>query len=279
MSSLPECEALNCFTRKALAALWNNDLLCDPLACKKKKKIKKSTPLVIQLGEGWMTAAYQHNAMNPHLQPNYCCQKVQLWQLLSRCRRQRCEESWHGLVFPMKATSSSQPFNFSHCINHQYLLFQSVYPFLSLVFVSLSPSFLSFFQSLFLPPSYLFVLSPASLLQLRASDYTPLNSPHKYLLVSFYIVYSGFWLNIQWCVCMCVYFSVHHQPRHDDKIISLEMISLFFLFDSSLTIAQVNPQLCDELIRCVCEFRTRLLCGPGLWLFSRLALKQEWGTG
>lgn len=157
-------------------------------------------------------------------------------------------------------------------------------------FPTLSRSLLLLYPSLSLPPSYLFVQSSASLQQLCAGDYMPLNSLHKQLLVYCPAVYWCFGLNIQWPVCVCICFTVHHQRRHEDKIERLEIV-FDFLFFHPLCLPSLI-QLLKSTRSCVMSWLnvclrvhtlligTRLSCRTGgLWLFSVLALTRQWEVG
>lgn len=147
----------------------------------------------------------------------------------SRCCRQRCEESWRRLAFCNKMIGKPPPgwltFYFSPYANQQYFIFQSVRWFIALICATVSPSRLS----IFIIPSYLFVLSPPSLQQLCTRDYMPLSSQHKQLLVVLQFIGASEWVyNAAYSVSLLTSIQgwrKHHTAR------KLCLISLFSPFD------------------------------------------------
>lgn len=135
-----------------------------------------------------------------------------------------------------KETSASRPFHRSHCSNQQYLLFQSVSTFFTLVFLTLSLSFLAFVPSFcFICLSYRLPLFSSCVPVITCFSTPGSNSrlcPSPSLLALLTALTAP-------CLCVCIVSGVHHLSSHD----------------SDSWIEPYNPeitrQLCCELIRSV----------------------------
>lgn len=147
----------------------------------------------------------------PHPWLHCRCQKVQLWQLLWAVAAGNVEKRpvigkqlqiLPSFYFPQYSDSPVFTLSVSQPI--------CLTLFFPQVFVSHSAHFF---------PSSILSVCPIVSFSVVCQWLQASQLAAQTMLVLFLPAYWCFRLNIQWFVCLCIYFSIHHQARHWDKII------------------------------------------------------------